>query len=480
MRSPWVPLGRLVTGRWGARVVVLAFVLLSGAVLAAPLGGGADGGVTSGLGSQVESVRAAALKAGLPGSKVNPAIVVYSRDGADLTAADRAAIAADRAELDPGGGWHRAAAGAGAGRPRGARARAAAVLTDGHRGHRHGQGDPRRDRHRPAPRPACGGHRRPGHLDRHLLGVRRRRHQAAAHHRRHRGAAAAADLPQPRAVDHPAGRRRAPPTRSAPAHLCPGRALDQPLDGSEARGIASVLVFGAGTDYALLLIARYREELRRTRTARRRWRRAAPVLRRPASAAAPSRSDCCACCAAVRRRPGQARHRLDRARRHRRRAVLRPDRRCPPRSDPVRPAGCSGRSSPLRRPPTGPTAARGPDRRRRRPRARVPCGRHGGGRWSSARPRHVRARLGLSAHRAVPSEVGRSPASRSSGRHYPAAPSHPAEILAARRPRPAGVVAAATVPSTGWPTRARPGARRTAAGCARRGADGPAGLRRGS
>ena len=101
MRSPWIPLGRLVTGRWGARVVVLAFVLLSGAVLAAPLGGGADGGVTSGLGSQVESVRAAALKAGLPGSKVNPAIVVYSRDGADLTAADRAAIAADRAELAP-------------------------------------------------------------------------------------------------------------------------------------------------------------------------------------------------------------------------------------------------------------------------------------------------------------------------------------------------------------------------------------------
>ena len=48
---------------------------------------------------------------------------------------------------------------------------------------------------------------------------------------------------------------------------------DLPFNASTS-GIVSVLVFGAGTDYALLLIARYREELRREPTRRVAMRRA--------------------------------------------------------------------------------------------------------------------------------------------------------------------------------------------------------------
>lgn len=57
--------------------------------------------------------------------------------------------------------------------------------------------------------------------------------------------------------------------------------FDYDVDGSTT-GITSVLVFGAGTNYALLLIARYREELRRHEdrfvAMRAAWRQAAPAI----------------------------------------------------------------------------------------------------------------------------------------------------------------------------------------------------------
>ncbi|MEV6370545.1 MMPL family transporter, partial [Micromonospora musae] len=90
-----------VSGRWSAWAVLLIAVALSGALLS--FGGAArtSNDPTGALPASTESVQAAALARQLPGGQLNPALVVYSRAGDPLGAQDEAAITADAAALAP-------------------------------------------------------------------------------------------------------------------------------------------------------------------------------------------------------------------------------------------------------------------------------------------------------------------------------------------------------------------------------------------
>ncbi|MEV4625094.1 MMPL family transporter [Micromonospora sp. NPDC049523] len=84
-----------VSGRWSAWLVLLIAAVLSGGVIA--LGGEprTDNDPTSALPDSAESVRVAALQRQLPSGQLNPALVVYSRDGQPLRPEDERAIADD-------------------------------------------------------------------------------------------------------------------------------------------------------------------------------------------------------------------------------------------------------------------------------------------------------------------------------------------------------------------------------------------------
>ncbi len=84
---------RLLTGRRSSWVCVVAAVLVSGAAMSLLSDGASTGYPDDGLPNSAESAQVAALLDDLPSSETTSAIVVYWRDGEALTEADRAAIA---------------------------------------------------------------------------------------------------------------------------------------------------------------------------------------------------------------------------------------------------------------------------------------------------------------------------------------------------------------------------------------------------
>ncbi|GAA3952293.1 MMPL family transporter [Actinoplanes auranticolor] len=86
---------RTLTGRLTAWLVLVVALLLGGAVIASAGEVRTANDPTASLPSAAESTRVAALQRQLPSGQTNPALVVYSRDGQALTAGDVAKIEAD-------------------------------------------------------------------------------------------------------------------------------------------------------------------------------------------------------------------------------------------------------------------------------------------------------------------------------------------------------------------------------------------------
>src|SRR5918993_5792034 len=89
----------VLTGRPPAWAVLALAVLASALVLAFRGTAPSDNDPTGDLPAAAESTQVAELQRQLPSGQTNPALVVYSRDGQPLTAADEAAIRADAAAL---------------------------------------------------------------------------------------------------------------------------------------------------------------------------------------------------------------------------------------------------------------------------------------------------------------------------------------------------------------------------------------------
>ncbi len=90
---------RVVVGRWSAWLVLIVAVVSSGMVLALTGEIETDDGPTAGLPDNAQSTEVAALQRDLPSGALNPALVVYSRDAGPLTEQDLAAVRAQEPAL---------------------------------------------------------------------------------------------------------------------------------------------------------------------------------------------------------------------------------------------------------------------------------------------------------------------------------------------------------------------------------------------
>ncbi|MCA2213979.1 MMPL family transporter [Wangella sp. NEAU-J3] len=86
-----------MTGRIGAWVVLIVALLVGGGIIATAGDVRTSNQATATLPADAGSARAADLQRGLPSAQTSTALVVYARDGQALTGADVAAVEADRA-----------------------------------------------------------------------------------------------------------------------------------------------------------------------------------------------------------------------------------------------------------------------------------------------------------------------------------------------------------------------------------------------
>ena len=99
MHRFWAGIAGLVTGRRSVWVVLALAVAASGLVIGLSPGLKVSDDPTAGLPASAQSTEVTELQEQLPSGALNPALVVYSRPGGTLTEADVAAIAAQGGEL---------------------------------------------------------------------------------------------------------------------------------------------------------------------------------------------------------------------------------------------------------------------------------------------------------------------------------------------------------------------------------------------